>query len=344
MEKRTWFVILMVALIGMTSLGGLSLVGCVRGSEKGAQPQELEKVKVQLNWVNDAEAAGFWAALENGYYKEEGLEVEFLPGGPQVDYIGVVAGGGAMLGRAGASMPLIKARLQGVPVKAFGTTFQQLMSGLVSLAKNPIRTPQDAVGKKIGLQTGARMTWSMILRNAGLKEDQMQIVSVGVDPTPLVTGEVDAFYCYIINQPLALKAQGLDVVVASNTQLGLPGYSDLFYTTEDVLKNKEDVVVRWLRATIRGLEYNQLHPEEVARLCTKYGGSGLDVNHQIEVNKAQIPYQKSPLTEEKGLCWMDPAVWENTIKMMYETKQIERLLPADDIMTLKILEKAYGGK
>ncbi|CEP68299.1 Twin-arginine translocation pathway, signal sequence [Moorella glycerini] len=335
-------------LAGGSTLAGL-LAGC--GTTAPTSPtssgssKSIEQIKIQLNWVKDVESAGMWAAMEKGYYKEEGLEVEVVPGGPQVDPTTVVAGGGYLLGRAANTTNHVKARLQGVPVKSFATTFQRIPSGLMSLAKNPVKSVKDAVGKRIGLQTGARGAWAVILRKAGLTEDQMQIVNVGVDPTPLATGQVDAYWCYVTNQPLALKAKGIDVYVLPAEEMGYVAYGDFFFTTEDILKNQKDLVIRWLRATIRGFEYNEKHPEEIARLTVeKYGAPGLKVEHQIEVNKAQIPLMKSPLTEKKGLCWMESSVWQQAVTDLLATGQIDKPISVDELMTLEILDKVYNGK
>ncbi|MHB1650943.1 MAG: ABC transporter substrate-binding protein [Desulfitobacteriaceae bacterium] len=339
---------LRASAMGITFIGISSLMGVTAGCGilgGGTQEKQMEKLKLQLNWVKDVESAGIWAAMEKGYYKEEGIEIEALPGGPQADPTTLVAGGGALLGRAGSAQAHIMARLQGVPVKAFATTFQSTPSGLMSLAKAPIKTVQDVVGKRIGLQTGARGPWAVIIRKAGIPEDKVKIVGVGVDPTPLVTGEVDGYWCYVTSQPLTLKAKGIDVYVVPSAELGLVAYGDFFFTTDDVLKNKKDVVIRWLRATIRGWEYNDKHPDEIAKLTVeKYGASGLNLDQQTQVNKLQIPYLKSPLTEKKGICWMEASVWQQTVKDLYDTKQIDRMVSTDDLMTLEILDKAYGGK
>src|SRR5438045_2455754 len=83
-----------------------------------------------------------------------------------------------------------------------------------SAQATPIPTPtaKDAVGKKIGLQSGARGPWATILSLSGLKESDMTIVPVQFDPTPLVQGQVDGFWAFAFNQPLVLQAQGLDTV------------------------------------------------------------------------------------------------------------------------------------
>ena len=113
--------------------------------------------------MQNVEFAGSIAADTQGYLKNVNVTQELLAFGPNVQPVTVVAGGSALAGVIGGADTFLKARASGIPVVAIGTMYQKAPSGLLSLAKNPIRTPKDAVGKKIGLQTGARGPWATIL-------------------------------------------------------------------------------------------------------------------------------------------------------------------------------------
>jgi len=165
-----------------------------------AAPQTAATLKVQVG-VQNVEFAGMFEADQQGYLKAENLSQQLLATGPNVAPVTVVSGGGADLGVLGGADSLIKARSSGIPVKAFAVLLQKAPSGLLSLMSNPIKTPKDAVGKRIGLQTGARGPWSTILQLNGLDESQMTIVPVEFDPSPLVNGQVDGFWSYAFNQP-----------------------------------------------------------------------------------------------------------------------------------------------
>jgi len=159
-----------VALFGASGL----LAAC---SQVVPATQPAVALKVQVG-IQNVEFAGMYEADQQGYLKAESVTQELLATGPNVAPVPVVAGGGANLGVLGGADSLIKARAGGVPVKVFGVLLQKAPSGLVSLAANPIKTPKDAVGKRVGLQAGARGPWSTILQLNGLNENQMTIVPV----------------------------------------------------------------------------------------------------------------------------------------------------------------------
>jgi NitT/TauT family transport system substrate-binding protein len=309
-----------------------------------ANSAQAVALKVQVGTQN-VEFAGMYEAEQQGYLKSENISQSLLPTGPNVAPVTVVSGGGADLGILGGADSLIKARSSGVPVKAFGVLLQKAPSGLLSLASNPIKTPKDAVGKKIGLQSGARGPWSTILQLNGLDEKQMTIVPVEFDPAPLVNGQVDGFWSYAFNQPLALQAQGLDTVMMVAYDAGYKFYGDVLFATDQVIKDQEDALVRWLRASAKGWEYTIAHPEESAQFTVNRSPElGLKVDQQIAQNKAQIDYVTSALTKQKGLLWMEPATWQVGIDILDKLGQLNGPVTVDDIQTTTLLEKAFGGK
>jgi len=309
-----------------------------------AQTAAPVALKVQVGTQN-VEFAGLYEADQQGYLKSENVSQELLATGPNVAPVTVVAGGGANLGVLGGADSLIKARAGGVPVKAFATLLQRAPSGLLSLASNPIRTPKDAVGKRVGLQTGARGPWSTIMQLNGIDESQVTVVPVEFDPTPLVNGQVDGFWSYAFNQPLALQAQGLSTVMMVAYDAGYKFYGDVVFATDQVLKDQEDALVRWLRATVKGWEYTLQHPEEVAQFTVNRSPDlGLDLNQQIAQDKAQVDYLTSDLTKQKGLLWMDPATWQAGIDTLDKLGQLPAPVKVEDIQTTDILQKAFGGK
>ena len=103
-------------------------------------PPELIPVTVQLNWLHYATFAGLYAADQNGDYASEGLRGEFVPGGPNVDFISPVVTGQAQFGAAGAEN-LIQARAAGKPVRAIAVILRRSPFALVSLADSGITTP-----------------------------------------------------------------------------------------------------------------------------------------------------------------------------------------------------------
>lgn len=304
-------------------------------------------VKVQLLWIKNTQFAGLYAAESQGYLKAENLTQELLPGGPQVNAIQSVAGGAAPIGLIGSSHAIIQARSNGIPVKAIATQYQRGPFGVISLATKPIRAIKDAVGKRIGLQAGARPTFTQILAINDIKPESITIVPVGIDPTPLVTGQVDGYWGSVTGQVLDLKSKGIETVMLLATDAGLPYYGDVVFTLDSVLANQEELLVRWLRAAIRGWQYaiDPKHFDELAKLTVDQSPE-LKLNLAVETGQiaAQVPIVTSPLTDAKGLMWMDPAEFSKQIDVNLKSGQITKSVTVDEVFTTKILERAFGGK
>src|SRR6266542_1391774 len=293
-------------------------------------------VKAQIG-VQNVEFAGSIAADQQGYMKNVAITQELLAFGPNVQPITVVASGSALAGVIGGADTFLKARASGIPVVAIGTMYQKAPSGLVSLAKNPIRTPKDAVGKRIGLQTGARGPWATILSLAGLKESDMTIIPVQFDPTPLVQGQVDGFWAFAFNQPLVLQAQGLDTVFMTAFDAGYRFYGDVIITTDQGAKDNADALARWLRATSKGWDYAFAYPEAVAKLVADKGPAlNLDVKQQT----AQLKSERDFMSSSKGLYAMDQGTWQAGIDILKGLNQLDKPITAAEVMNTSILEMA----
>jgi NitT/TauT family transport system substrate-binding protein len=346
MTRRTFMRRAMQSAAGLAAVGSLSglLEACAAPATPAPPtPVPVQKVKVQLAWIEDATWAALYASETQGYAKEEGIEQDFLPGGPQVDPIQAVAGGAAPFGFIGGLNQLILARSNGIPVKAFGTLWQSLPFGLISLASNPIKTPKDAIGKKIGLQSGSRSTWALILAANNLTESQMTIVPVGVDPTPLVSGQVDGYWGTATGQLITLKSQGVQAQMMYMADSGVPGYGEMMIAPEKTLQDQEDLLVRWLKAAIKGGQYYIGHTDELAQyVVTRSPSLNLKLDVQQATARQLADVLQSPLTKSKALYWMDQAVATNLVDIMLRAGQIRTKIDANDLMTLTILQKATG--
>ena len=343
MTRRAFLRYAALSSAGLAAAG--SLTSILAACAAPPPPAPPAKVKVQLNWVENSQWGPLLAAEKEGYAKEAGVEQELLPGGPQVDPIQAVAGGTAPLGIIGGLNQLVLARAGGIPVKGFGAMWQNLPFGLISLAAKPIKTPKDTIGKKIGLQSGARSTWALIMAANNMTEDQMTIIPVGVDPTPLVSGQVDGYWGTATGQLIALKSQGVQVEMMFMADAGAPGYGSVFFALEKTLQEQEDLLVRWLKAVIKGGQYYLTHPDEIGEYAVKRSPSlNLKVDDEKAQARALVDFCQSPLTKSKALYWMDPAIATNLVDVMLRAGQIKAKLETKDILTTAILEKATGLK
>jgi len=324
--------------IGLLSLGGSALAGC--------GPKEPDKIRTQFLWIKNSEFNGFYAAETQGFYADEGLEVELLAGGPGVDTQQIMDAKQAEIGLHGSGSSFINAVAGGSKNIMFGAVFQRSPAGLMYLEDNPIATPQDAVGKRIGLQDGATQGWQVICsRNDIDCENDMEIVSVSWDPSVLADGTVDGYWCYATNQPGILRLQGFDVGVLDPWDWGLRTYGNFAIVHEDFLEDNFETVVKWTRASIRGWVYANNNIEEVTQYTVDTFGPDYDLNMEQQVDEAtaQIDYMESDLTAQKGLFWYDRQIWHDNIDMLIELGELEEAdkPDVDEMTTFKVLEEVY---
>lgn len=340
-------------------LGALATAGALSScSSSGSSPASSEaasptKLRITLGWVSNVEFGGYFLADDRGYYKDEGLEIEFLPGGANAPSAAQsLAAGNAEIGLSPSMSDTIVAAAKGNDLKILGAVFQDSPGGIVSLTKKPVKTPKDlAVAKVLG-QGGTQPYLDAILELAGLPPATYKLIPAGFDPSPLVDGQGDAYTCYVTNQPTTLETQfGLvkdkDYVTVTYSELGLPSYADVIVTTGKFASANEDAIVKFLRASIRGWQDNVADPSIAAKLCVeKYGADlGLDLKQQIRQNELQAPLIQSAFTKTHGLLNMDTALLDS--KMLPAMKAAGQTpVPANvkGIVDLSYIAKAFNGK
>src|SRR6266849_7821057 len=143
--------------------------------------QQAKPLSFQLSWIKSIQYGGFFAGIEQGSFKKFGIEPTFVSGGPNVDPVANVASGQSQLGDRPIG-PLIVAKEKGIPIKVIGTVFQKSPYSIISLAKSPIKTPQEMKGKTIAVPTSGRPLILYMMSEAGLKPEEVNIVPASPDP------------------------------------------------------------------------------------------------------------------------------------------------------------------
>lgn len=318
-----------VAFGGMATVS--SLVNVTSASAAGA------KINMQLGWLASNGILGEVVAKREGYYDEEGIDLEITPGGPGVDGVASVAAGKANVGQLSSSPSLMLARSAGIPVKAFAAGYQKHPFTYFSLASNPIREPADMVGKTIATQPTAMILLRALLAKNGISEDQVEAVNMGSDMNQLMTGQVQAVTGWQTNTN-ALKILGDDRVDMMLWDAGIQLYANVYYTTDDVLEQHADVLARFLTGSARGWGYARNNPEAaVDHLVSEY--RNLDRDSEMDAVHPVLGFSFNEVTASEGWAAMNAANWQAQIETYDQLDQFKGTTPGlDDVMTFEILD------
>jgi len=303
----------------------------------GFAQAKTQTVNLQLGWLASNNNIGEVVAKQLGYFEEEKLNVVIQPGGPNIDGVAIVASGRHEIGQVSSSPSLMLAASQKIPVTCFATALQEHPYTFFSLEKKPIRTAKDMVSKKIGIQATGKILLTALLKKQNIPEKDVEVVVVGADFSPLLTGQVDAFTGWLTSTT-AIKALGQPPVTLRLWDAGVQLYALPLYATKDTLQKKPEMVAGFLRAQGRGYAFAQKDPEKAADLLVKeYPNFKRD--DELDGLKVLLKFAFNENTRVNGWGAFEPKVWQDQIALYDDLKQFSAGPPKlDDVITTKILE------
>lgn len=295
------------------------------------------EVNLQLGWLASNGNMGETVAKSLGYFEEEHIDLTITPGGPSVEGVQSVAAGRALVGQASASPFVLFARSANIPVRGIAAGFRPHPAAIFSLPKNPIRTPQDMVGKRIGSPQAARYQIRALLAKHKIPEEQVEIVPIGADYGLLLRGQVDAVLGWITNTS-ALNVLGDDHVTMLFWDVGIKVYSQVYYASDSGLSEKFDQVAGFVRAAAKGWAYVYDNPQEAVDILVKAYPT-LDRKSELETVPTIRRLAYNAETRDGGWGVMDKSNWEHQIEDYSAIKQYSGDIPkVEDVMTLRVLE------
>lgn len=276
--------------------GASICLGSALASCRNASSDVLTDVSMQAAWINDAEFMGYFVGLTKGFYKQEGLDFKYLPGGPEI-----VADTVVISGRSDIALTTPDATLRAISegradLKIIGAQYQKSPLGIVSLEKNHITSSKDLIGKRVAVPPANVITMEAFLRINSIEKSQVEIVPYQYDPGPLLRGEVDATLDFVTNVPFTIREKGGSPTSFLLYDFGFQIFNDTVVVQTKILNERRPELVRWLRASRKGWEENFRNPEGYARgfSDTWFAGTGRSIDNEIYFNKAQRPLIESP--------------------------------------------------
>lgn len=245
-------------------LAGLLLVTATQVPAKA--DTGLTPVRVQLKWSHQFQFAGFYAAEAQGYFREAGLDVTLVEGGPHVNPTQEVLGGRADFG-VGTSGLLIT-RSRGQPVVAVAAIFQHSPYILIVRDNPEIVSPRDLEGRTIMVEPYSEELLAYLHRE-GVDSGRIRMVEHTGNPLEVVYGDVVGMTAYLSTEPFFLARAGERYRVFDPKVAGIDFYGDTLFTTADYAERHNDIVIAFREALVRGWTYAFNHQEEVIALIER---------------------------------------------------------------------------
>lgn len=278
------------------------LAGCASGDEAPAtgdsDAASYGELNLQLSWIKNEEFAGEFLADANGYYEEAGFTAINMTAGPSTGTAELLSGTVDVALSDAISIGTVIAAEE-APLKIVGATYQKNPFTILSLADGGnILTPEDMIGKKIGVQDSNASLFAALLAANGIDASELTIVPVLYDPSVLINGDVDGFVAYLTNESLTVAAQGFEVANLPFADNGLPFVAETFSVTDQYIAENRDKLKAFLYAEIKGWADAVNDPAAGSKLAVEVYGADLGLDPEVSLAGATAQAELLVVSDE----------------------------------------------
>ncbi|WP_339258944.1 ABC transporter substrate-binding protein [Paenibacillus sp. FSL R5-0713] len=292
-----------------------------------------DKLSIMLDWYPNAVHSFIYVAQENGYFADQGLDVDIQMPADTNDSLKLVAAGKIDLALSYQPQILL-ARSENIPVRSIAAVVRHPLVHLLTEANGNVRSPKDLEGKTVGYSSIPlydAMVRTMISQDGG-NPDNMNLVDVGFDLIPsLASGQADAIMGGFINhEQLILEKEGHAMKSINPVDYGVPDYYELVLTASEAgMEAKKEQLTRFVKAIQEGQKYVTEHPEEALNILLAHENETSPLDPEIETKSLAILL---PLMNEEGQPFgrQEMESWENVRAWLVATEMIPESVKAED--------------
>jgi len=321
-------------------LGALWIATCLAF---GFTASAADTVSFGTDWKAEAEHGGYYQAIATGIYRKHGLDVALRQGGPQVNHAQLLAAGRLDFNLAPNSFGPLNFVSENIPMVAVAAIFQKDPSVLIAHPGQGNDTLAALKGKPIMIGSDTRVTsWNFLKSKFGYTDDQIRPYTFSVapflaDPKAIQQG-------YLSSEPFTIEAQGVKPVVMLIADAGYASYGSLIQTSNKMVREKPDLVRRFVDASIEGW-YSYLYGDPAP-------GNGLIKRDNPEMTDALLAYGIAKIKEygivdsghakTAGIGAMTEARWRNFFDTMASVGVFPKNLEFQKAFTLQFVNKKVG--
>ncbi len=302
-----------------------------------AKERSLKHIKLIMNWYPGADIySPYLVAIDKGYYKEEGLELELVPGAGSAISTKLVANKECDFGIADATTTLI-ARTKGASLIVLAVVNQDSPVGIFSLKDSGITKPKDLIGKSVATEFNSRKHAQLLglLKKNNIDAAQISFIPVsgGGELQAMLNGQASACLGELSQVEAKLKKLGKDFSFILFRDNGLHIYDRSIITHDDTLKENPKIAIGFIKASLRGLAYTLNHPEEAASIYIKYYPESADMEREVMMIRGMSRFIENSVTKKYGLGYQTQEGWEDTQNFALEGGVIDRRIDVNKIYT-----------
>ncbi|MBY3620506.1 ABC transporter substrate-binding protein [Acinetobacter sp. CUI P1] len=324
---------LICSILILSSCGKASNISNPSANSSNNENKQTHKLTIMLDWYPNAVHSFLYAAEQNGYFKEEGLDIEIQMPADSNDALKLVAANQVNLALSYQPQVLM-ARSENIPVRSIAAIVRHPLNHLMVPQAGDIHSPKDLTGKQIGYSSiplYEAMIRTMI-QNDGGDPSTSKLIDVGFDLIPAIaTKQVDAIMGGFINhEQLILEKEGHPVLSFNPTDYGVPDYYELVLVASDQgVQHSESYFKKFLNAITKGQKFVEENPEKALNLLLAHEDATSPLDKQIEEKSLEILL---PLMNagDQDFGYQEPASWEKVRQWLSDNNLLSTDIKAED--------------
>ena len=316
MPERRWSALR--AQLAMLALALPLIVAAACGG--GDSDSDLEQITFMAGFRPQANLpfVAVYVADDQGFYADEGLAVDIRHSSGSGEHLKLLLDKEIAF-TTGTAAQVIRRRADDLPVRAVALFGQRGDQGFVAAADSGIDSPADFAGRTVGFKAGiVPAELKALLASAGMTEGDVRLQAVGFDARIFIEGQVDVFPVFLNNEPDIIRAAGLAINVFDPNDYGVPTLGLTLLAHEDTVNDNPELVRRFLRATMRGVEYAAANIDDAIEVTLRYA-EGADAGHQRFLLETDLASAQRP----DGIGRADPTQWQALEELLRRFAVIE---------------------